>query len=225
MSQSQLTLISHHLCPFVQRAAIVLIEKGIPFERINVDLRNKPEWFLAISPTGKVPLLKVADEDGGEQILFESIAICEYLEDVYPQPALRPKSALLRAQHRAWVEFASATLSDAWGFLNASDQQTALAKSVALRAKLERLDAAILEGPYFAGEGLSMVDIAMAPVFRYFNILKLDANNQLFHGLNRIADWRRSLSSRPSVEASVTEDYASRFRQHLQDARALLATA
>jgi glutathione S-transferase len=225
MHPTPLTLISHHLCPFVQRAAIVLLEKGIPFQRIDVDLHNKPDWFLAISPMGKVPLLKIPGNDGSEAILFESVAICEYLEEMYPQPALHPVTALLRAQHRAWIEFASATLSDTWGFLNASDQQTALAKSAALRGKLERLDAAISEGPYFAGEEFSMVDIAMAPVFRYFNILELDASNQLFHGLNRVADWRRVLAGRPSFEASVTEDYASRFRQHLQDARALLATA
>ena len=60
-AMTRLTLISHHLCPFVQRAAIALAEKGVEFERIDVDLANKPDWFLAISPLGKVPLLKVSD--------------------------------------------------------------------------------------------------------------------------------------------------------------------
>ena len=63
---TKLTLISHELCPFVQRAAIALEEKGVKFERINVDLANKPDWFLAISPLGKVPLLKV-----GDAVIFE----------------------------------------------------------------------------------------------------------------------------------------------------------
>jgi glutathione S-transferase len=78
MSNSGLTLISHPLCPFVQRAAIVLLEKGVPFDRINVDLSAKPDWFLALSPTGKVPLLKVRQADGSDAVLFESMVICEF---------------------------------------------------------------------------------------------------------------------------------------------------
>ncbi|MEI7376966.1 glutathione S-transferase family protein [Dickeya chrysanthemi] len=224
MTQSQLTLISHHLCPFVQRVAIALLEKGVPFQRINVDLQDKPDWFFAISPTGKVPLLKVPNDNGGESVLFESVAICEYLEDAYPEPALHPTEALPRAQHRAWIEFVSATLLDAWGFLNAADPQTVVAKSAALRGKLERFDAEISDGPYFAGEELSMVDIAIAPVFRYFDILDIAPSHPVFDGLNRVADWRRALTKRPSIQAAVADDYATRFRKHLQEAGALLAT-
>ena len=225
MPQSQFTLVSHPLCPFVQRVAIVLLEKGITFQRIDVDLRDRPDWFLAMSPSGKVPLLKVPDGNEGESVLFESVAICEYLEEVYPEPALHPMNALIRAQHRAWIEFASATLADAWGFLNATDQQTALGKSAALRGKLERFDSEISDGPYFSCERLSMVDIAVAPVFRYFDILGFEPNHQLFDGLSRVADWRRALASRFSIQAAVAEDYPIRFRKHLQEARALLATA
>ena len=59
MSMPMLTLISHDLCPYVQRAVIALTEKEVAFDRIYVDLANKPDWFLAISPLGKVPLLRV----------------------------------------------------------------------------------------------------------------------------------------------------------------------
>lgn len=225
MSQTQLTLISHPLCPFVQRVAIVLHEKGIAFERVNVDLHHKPDWFLAMSPTGKVPLLKVLHADGRESVLFESVAICEYVEDVQPSPALHPQDALLRAQHRAWIEFASATLTDGWGFLNASESETAGAKATAFRMKLERFEADMAIGPYFAGEGFSMVDAAMAPVFRYFDILGFEPVHPVFDGLKRVADWRRVLARRPSIQAAVPEDYAPLFRMHLQDKRALLAIA
>ncbi len=224
MSQSQLTLISHHLCPFVQRVAIVLLEKGIPFERINIDLDNKPDWFLAISPTGKVPLLKVLEQNGEESVLFESIAICEYLEETYRQPTLYPSSALSRAQHRAWIEFASATMFDAWGFLNASDHETILGKSAALRDKLVRFDGVISDGPYFTGKNLTMVDIVMAPVFRYFDILEFASTHNLFDGLNQVTDWRFALASRSSIQTAVSDDYALRFRKHLQDVKSHLAT-
>ena len=66
-----LKLISHKLCPYVQRAVIALTEKGVPFERIDIDLANKPDWFLKISPLGKVPVLLVETADG-EAALFES---------------------------------------------------------------------------------------------------------------------------------------------------------
>ncbi|MBN6715532.1 glutathione S-transferase family protein [Pseudomonas capsici] len=225
MSQSQFTLVSHGLCPFVQRVAILLLEKGVPFQRIDVDLKDRPDWFVAMSPTGKVPLLTVPDDNEGVTVLFESVAICEYLEEVYPEPALHPETALMRAQHRAWIEFATAMLADAWGYLNAADQQTALGKSATLRGKLERLDGEKSDGPFFAGGKFGMVDIAVAPVFRYFDILGFEPDHQLFIGLNRVAEWRCALASRASIQAAVAEDYESRFRKHLREGQAVLVSA
>src|SRR5689334_7503095 len=105
---STLTLVSHHLCPYVQRAAIALDEKGVTFERINIDLANKPDWFKAISPLGKVPLLQV-----GDAVIFESAVILEYLEETAPNP-LHPADPLRRAEHRGWIEFGSSVLNDIW---------------------------------------------------------------------------------------------------------------
>ena len=223
MPETRLTLVSHPLCPFVQRVAIVLHEKGIAFGRIDVDLRDKPEWFLAMSPTAKVPLLQVLHDNGRESVLVESVAICEYVEDVQAAPALHPVDALLRAQHRAWMEFASAMLSDAWGLLNASGHETAKAKGTAFRKKLERLEAAMSDGPYFGGKAFSMVDAFIAPVFRYFDLLAFESGHPVFDGLERVAIWRRALARRPSVRAAVADDYAARLRQHLHDQNALLA--
>src|SRR6266581_334442 len=101
-----LTLASHKLCPYVQRAVIGLTEKGVPFERIDIDLSNKPEWFRRVSPLGKTPVLLV-----GDTAIFESAVILEYLEDTQ-RPALHPADALARAEHRAWIEFGSAILND-----------------------------------------------------------------------------------------------------------------
>ncbi len=91
----KLTLISHKLCPYVQRAVIALTEKGVPFERIDIDLANKPEWFLKISPLGKVPVLLVGTAEG-EAALFESNVICEYIEDTQDGAKLHPRDALER---------------------------------------------------------------------------------------------------------------------------------
>ncbi|MEE4622776.1 glutathione S-transferase family protein [Pseudomonas alliivorans] len=222
MSQSRLKLVSHGLCPFVQRVAILLLEKEIPFQRVDVDLKDRPEWFLVMSPTGKVPLLIVQKDDEDATVLFESVAICEYIEQVYPEPAVHPKDAITRAQHRAWIEFATGMLADAWGYLNAANQQTALNKSSALRGKLERLGAEKTKGPFFAGETFSMVDIAVAPVFRYFDILGFEPGHPLFDGLGRIAEWRHALANRATVKGAVAEDYAGRLRKHLLEVNAIV---
>ena len=145
---TRLTLISHHLCPFVQRAAIALAEKGVAFERINVDLANKPDWFLAISPLGKVPLLKV-----GERVIFESAVILEYLEETEANP-LHPADPLKRAEHRAWIEFGSTVLSDIWGFYTAVDEAALQAKVRVLIEKFARLEQRLRRRPLFRRRAL-----------------------------------------------------------------------
>jgi glutathione S-transferase len=101
---TQPVLVSHQLCPYVQRVAIVLAEKGADFERRDIDLSARPDWFLAISPLGKTPVLLT-----GDHALFESNVICEYLDDTL-LPKLHPANALQRARHRAWMEFGSTSL-------------------------------------------------------------------------------------------------------------------
>ena len=211
-----LTLISHPLCPFVQRAAIVLLEKGIQFDRINVDLSAKPDWFLAVSPTAKVPVLKVRRDNAQDAVLFESIPICEYLEETQGGAPLYPVDALSRARQRGWVEFATSTLADAWQFLNAGDRPLAAAKQAALRSRLERLEAELESGPYFAGTAFTMVDAVFAPLFRYFDILEPRISQPIFENLPRLSVWRSALAARQSVIAAVGEDYAERFQQHLR---------
>jgi len=223
MPDTRLTLISHPLCPFVQRAAIVLLEKRVPFERIDVDLAAKPDWFLALSPTGKVPLLTVSQADGPEAVLFESMVICEYLEESLGGAALYPVDALSRARQRGWIQFGTETLTDAWQFLNATDLPTAEAKRAAFRDRLQRLEAVLAAGPYFSGVAFGMVDAVFAPLFRYFDILEPRVSQPIFENLPRVSAWRAALAARQSVIAAVGGDYAERFRQQLRQHQALLA--
>src|ERR1700682_2342672 len=113
-----LKLISHKLCPYVQRAVIALAEKGVAFERIDIDLANKPDWFLAISPLGKTPVLQV-----GDAAIFEWAVILEYLEETQTNP-LHPADPLKRAEHRGWIEFGSTVLNDIAGVYSAPDAAT-----------------------------------------------------------------------------------------------------
>src|SRR3954462_4274014 len=113
-----LKLISHKLCPYVQRAVIALTEKGVAFERIDIDLANKPDWFMSIPPLGKTPVLQI-----GDVAIFESAVILEYLEETQPNP-LHPADPLARATHRGWIDFGSVVLSDIASFYAAADEAT-----------------------------------------------------------------------------------------------------
>lgn len=225
MSDTKLTLISHHLCPYVQRAAIALSEKGVPFERRYIDLAAKPDWFTAISPLGKVPLLIVRQDDGTDAVLFESAAICEYLEDTQPGAALHPADPLTRAQHRGWIEFGSSILSDLWGFETAKDALNYEAKRKALLGKFGRVEAELGDGPLFAGAAFSLVDAVFAPIFRYFDVFDAIAPSGVFEGLPRVTAWRKALSARQSVREAVTGDYGERLKVFLDNHDAWLLKA
>lgn len=220
---TDLTLISHPLCPFVQRAAILLLEKGVPFECINVDLSAKPDWFLVLSPTGKVPVLKVRQSDGSDAVLFESVVIAEYLNETQGGAPMYPDDAFARARHRAWIEFATQTQTEGWFFLHAVDEATADQRRSAFRDKLRKLEAELGEGPYFAGADFGMIDAVFAPMFRYFGIIDPAAAKLILDGLPRVNAWRTALADRPSVKDAVVPDYADRFRDHLRQHGALIA--
>lgn len=228
-----LTLVSHALCPYVQRAAIALAEKAIPFRRIDIDLAAKPEWFLRLSPLGKVPLLRV-ESARGVTALFESQVIVEYLEDT-AAPPLHPADPLERARHRAWIEMASATLAAIARFYGAPDEAVLTRERDGLAALLARIGAELGTqpggvpgavpglapaatpgaGPWFAGARFSLVDAAWAPVLRYLDAFEAIGEPDLTAGHAALAAWRATLATRPSVRNAVGADYPQRLRDFL----------
>jgi glutathione S-transferase len=204
-------LVSHLLCPYVQRAAIVLAEKGVDFRRVDIDLAAKPAWFLALSPLGKTPMLLVRDGHAVTPI-FESAVICDYLDETRA-PALHPAAPLARAQHRAWVEVASATLNQIWQLYTAPDEAAFHAARDGLRRRFEQLEGTLpAAGPWFAGAAFSVVDAAFAPAFRYFEVIEAD---DLLDGLPRLGAWRAALAARPSVRGAMEPGYALRLRDFI----------
>jgi glutathione S-transferase len=206
---ANLTLISHRLCPYVQRVAIALAEKSALFTRVDIDLAAKPDWFLAISPLGKTPVLKVGDD-----AIFESAVILEYLEDTH-SPPMHPADPLARADHRAWIEVSSTILNDIAGFYAASTPELFAAKSKALADRFDHVEGRLPDGPYFAGPEFSLVDAAFAPVSRYFDVFDTIADFGILAGKPKTEKWRRALRERPSVQAAVSLDYAERLRAFL----------
>ena len=214
---AKLNLISHKLCPYVQRAVIALTEKGVAFERIDIDLANKPDWFLKISPLGKTPVLVV-----GDHAIFESAVILEYLEETQVQP-LHPGNALRRAEHRAFIEFGSVVLNDIAGFYAAADEATFKAKVTQLEQRFARLETRVAATPWFDGERFSLVDAVFGPVFRYFDVFDGIADFGILAGKPKLDRWRKSLAARPSVKSAVSADYPALLRDFIERRKSWLS--
>lgn len=205
----RLVLVSHDLCPYVQRIAISLAEKGAPFERVNIDLAAKPAWFNAISPLGKVPLLQV-----DAKVIFESAVILEYLEETIA-PALHPQDPLQRADHRAWMEYGSVVLNDIAGLYNAPDKAGFHAKRLQIGRRFAWLEQRIIAAPWFDGADFGLVDAVFGPIFRYFDTFDALGVTDVIENLPTVRRWREALSARPSVRTAVARDYPARLRHFL----------
>jgi glutathione S-transferase len=207
---SDLKLTSHHLCPYVQRAVIVLLEKGVAHERTYIDLANRPAWFVEKSPLGRVPIL----ESKGA-VLFESQVIAEYLDEI-TEGSLHPEDPLEKARHRAWIEFGSSTLSAVGALYNASAGEEFETKRQALALKLARIEGEI-QGPWFGGDQFHMIDGVWGTIFRYFDLFDQITDLNLYDGLTRLPLWRAKVMSRPSVIAATPEGYGARLTEFLSN--------
>lgn len=207
---ARFTLISHILCPYVQRAVITLKELAVPYKRIDIDLANKPEWFLALSPLGKVPILVVDDET----VLFESEVICEYLNEVN-QGKLLADDPLAKAEQRAWIEFASTSLNIIAQLYNAADKTAFTQIQNKLEPLGQTLEDNLVQGEYFSSNEFSLVDAAFAPAFRYLPLFESLAGQPFFPHLPKLALWAQYLLSRPSVIEAVSEHYQQQLMEFL----------
>ena len=151
----------------MQRAVIVLRAKKVEFDVTYINLREKPDWFLKVSPHGKVPVLVVGDKP-----LFESNSIAEFLDE-HVEPRLHPEDLIKRARNRAWNEnignFA-AGLRHIYFTKTKEAYEEALEKAPAQVQKLEDAlrDERGDDGPYFNGAEFSMVDACYAPMLHRF---------------------------------------------------------
>lgn len=206
-----LELISFKLCPFVQRSVITLLYKKVEFEITHIDLSNPPEWFKKISPFGKVPILRVDNEN----VIFESAVINEYLDETTPGRLL-PEDALLRALDRSWIDFGSACVMDVSGIMHADNQEKYDKKYAALKNKLGWLENILTKAPYFNGEEISLVDFAYAPLFMRMDLIGLKQEMLYDSGCNKVATWSETLLSLDCVKKSVVDDFEELLMKMIQ---------
>ena len=201
MPTNKLKLISFTLCPYVQRAMIVLNEKKVSFDIEYIDLEAPPPEFYDISPLEKVPVLLVDDKP-----LFESMVICDYLDEI-TDGSLYPADAFEKAQNRSWLEFGNDILNTTFNFMNESDPKKFNHLKETLIDRFDILEEEFQNGKYFNGDNFAMIDAVYAPIFRYLNQIVKYKDYDLFEDAPNIKAWGDRLLERPSVVQSVPESY------------------
>jgi glutathione S-transferase len=185
-----ITLYDAARCPYCARVRIVLAEKGIEFETVEIDLSDRPAWLYEKNPAGRVP---VVEEDDGRP-LPESAVIMEFLEERYPEPALLPPDPADRAAVRLLI-FRDHDLTGPYYALR-REREGAREE---LDAALGRFDALLSEQPYLSGAEYGLADIALVPwVLRARDMLGVELD-----GFPALVDWLERLEQRPAIAAEA----------------------
>ncbi len=194
-------LISFKVCPFVQRSVILLKEKNVDYDIDYIDVYNPPEWFLALSPTGKVPVMQVEGT-----VLFESAVINEYIDEVYA-PQIHPQDPLKKAQNRAWMEYTSPLYMGTFNIIM-SKQKEAMEKALEeFDEQLAGLEKAKQNTPWFNGEDFSMMDIAAAPIFTRTKFINDHLKLDLLKNYPALQQWSKDLLARQTVKESIVDGF------------------
>ncbi|MDQ2694410.1 MAG: glutathione S-transferase family protein [Pseudomonadota bacterium] len=213
---SDITLYSAQVCPFAQRTRLGLLEKGVDFRLVEIDLDSPPEWFDRISPYGKVPVLQ-----RGDDLVWESAIINEYLEEVHPQPPLLPKEPGRRAYARFWIDFANVRFVP-WFYKSLLEQDPARQ-----RKRLDEFRDHVLfmenagmghpnAGRYWLGDALTLVDLAFYPFFERLPVLEHYRGLGLPAECRRLAAWWEAMRERDSVRKIIhsPEFYLRRYAKY-----------
>ena len=181
------TLYDAARCPYCARTRIVLVEKGIAYETVEIDLSDRPSWLFEMNPAGKVPVL---EEDGW--ILSESAVIAEYLNERYPEPPLWPDDPGERAAGRLLV-FRFDDFSKPYYALRRGEEGA----RERFEEELAFLDAMLRGVPWLSGQAFGLADIAFLPwLLRARGLLRISLEPWA-----ALADWVERACERPSVAA------------------------
>ena len=205
-----LKFVSYKACPFVQRVAITLQYKDVDYDIEYIDLGNPPDWFLAISPLKKVPIMIVDDT-----VIFESVVINEYIDEAYP-PTLQPKDLLLKAINRSWVEFSN-NISLYTFQLTIKEGKIDFESTLEeLLDDFDRVEEYLWAEPFFNGKQFSLVDASYAPIFQRLNYLE-----QIYKPIiekdryPRLTNWKDNLLSLKAVKESTVAEIQNLYYQLL----------
>ncbi|XP_003218563.1 glutathione S-transferase omega-1 isoform X1 [Anolis carolinensis] len=194
-------LYSMRYCPFAQRTRLVLKAKGIKHEIVNINLKNKPDWFFEKNPGGLVPVL----ETSKGQLIYESSITCEYLDEAYPENKLYPTDPYEKAFQKMTLELFSTLLSLAYkhlfGVKNGEDM-SAVKKEYS--EKLLKFEEILVNRntTFFGGNSVSMIDYLIWPWFERLELFQLQ--DCLDH-LPKLKEWVEVMMLDPAVQATTSD--------------------
>lgn len=191
------------VCPFAYRVRLALAEKGIEHEAITIDLENVPHWYYDVSPTAKVPLLQ-----WGDDVIWESTIINEFIEDNWPENPLLPLDPVARAQARIWIEYCNSSFQpNCCGLVFERDESKHDPIIEALNKSLDFIEEALSKqnsqknkGAYWLGQRLTLVDLTFYPFFEHACVLSHYRGFELSDKYQHINQWLETMQSRPSVQ-------------------------
>ncbi|XP_006744452.1 glutathione S-transferase omega-1 [Leptonychotes weddellii] len=205
---------SMRFCPFAQRTLLVLKAKGIRHEIININLKNKPEWFFKKNPFGLVPVL----ENSQGQLIYESAITCEYLDEAYPGKKLLPDDPYEKACQKMVFELFSKVPSLVTSFLRRQNEEDCSGLKEELRKELSKLEEVLTnkKTTFFGGSSPSMIDYLIWPWFERLEILEL---NDCVDHTPKLKLWMAAMGQDPAVSALLTDPKALRgfFNLYLQN--------
>jgi glutathione S-transferase len=211
---SKFMLCSFKTCPWVQRAAIVLRAKNVAYDITYIDRDKRPDWFLAMSPHAKVPVLVI----DGREALFESNAIAEYLDET-AAPRLHPEDPLARARNRAWTDFVPSFASTISNTMYADSEEEFARNAAKIAEPFRKLDEALAKrgnaGPYFNGPAFSLVDAGYAPFLQRYTFMDRLKALGLIEKHPHLAAWRDALLDTPAVKASTVANIEAVWQENL----------
>ena len=207
-------------CPYAQRTRMLMIEKEIPFELTEVDLRNKPDWFLAVSPYGKVPVIV---DDG--QTIYESAIINEYLDEKYISIPMMPEEPVERAKARIWMDYCTnkyLTLSRKL-LVDHGNEELQTENKKKMKESLIYIEKECFEknanGPFWLGNNISLVDLHYAPFFERFGAFKELFGVEWPEECIKISNCWSAIQKRDSYKMTVlpTEEHVDLYRSIMQN--------
>src|SRR3990172_7245899 len=211
---SRFMLCSFKTCPWVQRAAIVLRAKKVPYDINYIDRNNRPDWFLAVSPHSKVPVLMI----DGKEALFESNAIAEYLDET-AAPRMHPADPIARARNRAWTDYVTTFASAISDTAYADSEEEFTARAAKIAGPFGKLEEALAKrgnaGPYFNGPKFSLVDAAYAPFLQRYTFMDRLRPLGIIGKFPHLAAWRDALLAAPAVKESTVATFEALFQENL----------
>ncbi|XP_002738513.1 glutathione S-transferase omega-1-like [Saccoglossus kowalevskii] len=192
LKKDTLRIYSMRLCPFAYRAILALALKEIEHEVVNVNLKDKPSWFIERNPKGLVPILEIND-----QIVYESIVCCEYLDEVYPGDQLVAETPYQRAQDKILIDFFSGKVSP---LLKSGLEEE---KKNDFFQQLDRMENELKKRKttYFRGEKPGFVDIVIWPFFeRVENMTVLGGDGLPANRFPLLRTWISQMMDIPAVK-------------------------